>query len=245
LDLTFIIWLPITIFAIAVLYSSVGHGGASGYLAVMALFSVPHLAMRPAALALNILVASVAAWHFILAGYFSSRIFFPFAIASVPAAFIGGLIILSAGVYGALVGGVLLFAAWQLFRTSSVKTVSSMRDFPVPVMVLLGAGIGLLSGLTGVGGGIFLSPLLLLFGLCDARTTSGVTALFVLVNSIAGLAGTLVTVQNLPPVFWIWLAAAGLGGFAGSRFGRKASPAIIHTLLAVVLVIAGLKMMFG
>ena len=245
MDLTLILWLPVAIFAIAMLYSSVGHGGASGYLAVMALFSVPHLMMRPAALSLNILVASVAAWHFIKAGYFSSRIFFPFAIASVPAAFMGGLITLSAGTYGPLVGAVLLFAAWRLAGDSAASPPRSFREMPVTVMILLGAGIGLLSGLTGVGGGIFLSPILLLFGLCDIRTTSGVTALFVLVNSVAGLAGTLVSVQHLPVEFWFWFSAAALGGFAGSRFGRKASPAMIRLLLAVVLLIAGLKMIFG
>lgn len=245
MDLTLILWLPVVIFAIAVLYSSVGHGGASGYLAVMALFSVPHLVMRPAALALNILVASLAAWHFIRAGHFSSRIFLPFAIASVPAAFIGGMVTLSAGIYGPLVGAILLFAAWRLARTASVSAAQPSRELPVPVMVLLGAGIGILSGLTGVGGGIFLSPLLLLFGLCNARTTSGVAALFVLVNSIAGLAGTFVAVQHLPVEFWIWFTAAALGGFTGSRFGRKASPVIIRTLLTFVLVIAGMKMIFG
>jgi uncharacterized protein len=245
MDLTVVLFLALAIFLVATLYSSVGHGGASGYLALMAIFSVSHLTMRPAALLLNILVASIAAWHFIRAGYFSTRLFLPFALASVPAAFIGGLIILSSGIYEILVGSVLLFAAWKLFRQTNSPADRPLTTIPVPVMILSGSGIGLLSGLTGVGGGIFLSPLLLLTGICSTKTASGVTALFVLVNSAAGLAGTLFSLQYLDPAIGAWLLAAGLGGVLGARFGRRVSSLIIRKLLSLVLIIAGLKMIFS
>ncbi len=245
MEVTCLLYLPLGIFLIATLYSSVGHGGASGYLAVMALFSVSHFTMRPAALILNILVASIAAFHFIRAGYFSVRIFLPFAAASVPAAFIGGIITLGAGYYQVVVGLILLFAAWRLIGSSRRPDTRRARNLPIYLMVIAGLIIGLLSGLTGVGGGIFLSPLLLLFGLCDTKTTSGVTAMFVLVNSISGLLGVMTTLPSLPPEIWIWLLTAGIGGLLGSTFGRRSSPHKIRILLSLVLVVAGLKMILG
>lgn len=244
MDLTLLLLLPAGIILIAFLYSSVGHGGASGYLALMAIFSVSHLTMRPAALLLNILVASIASWHFIRAGYFSTRIFIPFALASVPAAFIGGTIVLGEELYKPLVGVVLLYAAYKLFRSSGSVEGSRNVNLSFFPMFLIGGAIGLVSGLTGVGGGIFLSPLLLLAGLSDTKTASGVTALFVLVNSAAGLTGTLFSLQHLDPTIGAWLLAAGLGGLLGARFGRRVSPFIIRRLLSLVLIIAGLKMVF-
>ncbi|MCC5913335.1 MAG: sulfite exporter TauE/SafE family protein [Balneolaceae bacterium] len=244
MDLTLLLLLPAGILLIAFLYSSVGHGGASGYLALMAILSVSHLTMRPAALLLNILVASIAAWHFIRAGYFSTRIFIPFALASVPAAFIGGTIVLGEDLYKPLVGVVLLYGAYRLFRSSGSTEGAQNVNLSFLTMFLIGAGIGLVSGLTGVGGGIFLSPLLLLAGLCNTKTASGVAALFVLVNSVAGLAGTLISLQHLEPAIGAWLLAAGLGGLLGARFGSRVSPFIIRRLLSIVLIIAGLKMVF-
>jgi len=244
LDLTLLVFLPLGILAIAFLYSSVGHGGASGYLALMALFAVSHLVMRPSALMLNILVSSIAAWHFIRAGYFSGRLFLPFALASVPAAFIGGTIVLGEGIYKPLVGFILLFAAYKLFRSAGSDRPTVQMSLSFLSMFAIGALIGLVSGLTGVGGGIFLSPVLLLMGLCDAKTASGVTALFVLFNSAAGLAGTLISLQYLEPAVFLWVAAAGIGGLLGARFGRSVSPTIIRRLLSLVLIIAGLKMIF-
>lgn len=245
MDLTVVLFLPLTIFLVATLYSSVGHGGASGYLALMAIFSVSHLMMRPAALLLNILVAAIAAWHFIRAGYFSTRLFLPFALASVPAAFIGGIIVLGEGLYRPLVGVILIFAAYRLLRSAGSADRSRNVSLTFQSMFLFGAAIGLVSGLTGVGGGIFLSPVLLLAGLCDTKTASGVTALFVLFNSAAGLAGTLFSLEHLDPAIGAWLLAAGFGGVLGARFGRRVSPFIIRRLLSVVLLIASLKMMFS
>lgn len=234
----------ICILAAAVLYSSVGHAGASGYLAVMALFGVAPAVMRPTALTLNILVATIATVKFYRAGCFSWRLFWPFALTSVPAAFLGGRLDLPSDAYRAVVGVVLLYAAWRMFRSArSREPEQTPRRPPVWVALLAGAGIGLLSGLTGVGGGIFLSPLLLILGWARMRESSGVAALFILVNSIAGLLGVASTVSALPQGLLLWAPAAILGGWIGAEFGsRRLAPPILRQLLALVLLVAGLKM---
>lgn len=232
--------LTLCIFAAALLYSSVGHAGASGYLAAMALFGVAPETMRPAALILNILVASIASVRFYRAGYFCWPIFWPFAVASVPLAFLGGTLALPGALYKPIVGLALLFAAWRLMGRPVQATT---RGIAVWVSLLLGAGIGLLSGLTGTGGGIFLGPLLILMGWADVRQASGVSAAFVLVNSVAGVLGVLTQSAGLPDAMVTWAIAAVLGGLIGSELGsrRLGSPAL-RRLLAVVLVIAGIKL---
>jgi hypothetical protein len=232
--------LVLLLFLAALLYASVGHGGASGYLAVMALFGVAPATMKPGALALNVLVATVALVQFARAGAFEWRLFWPFALVSVPGAFLGGRVP-PAGFYGPLVGVVLLFAAWRLGASS--RTPEVQRKLPVPVALAVGAALGFLSGLTGVGGGIFLSPLLLLSGWAEPRRTAGVSAAFILVNSLAGLAGRVTSLAELPSTFPAWAAAALLGGVIGATYGSKrlANPTL-RRLLALVLVVAGLKM---
>lgn len=237
--------LPLAIFAMALLYSSVGHAGASGYLAAMALFGVSALVMKPAALTLNILVATIATVQFYRSGSFSWKIFLPFAVASVPLAFIGGMMTLPTTVYKYVVGLVLLFAAYRLFRYAQATAVNSLRQLPVYLALLFGGLIGLLSGLTGVGGGIFLSPLLLFMRWAEMRETAGVSAAFILVNSIAGLLGNYASTWVLPSVVFVWGVAAVAGGLIGSELGRRhLARNTMRRLLAVVLVIAGLKLMF-
>ncbi len=229
------------IFAAAILYSSIGHGGASGYLAVMALFNEAPEAMRPVALILNILVASIGAIRFYRAGAFRWSIFWPFAIASVPCAFLGGASALPATTYKQLVGLVLLFAAFRLFRKPASQP---WRTLTLPGALAAGAGIGLLSGLTGVGGGIFLSPLILMMGWADPKTTCGVSAAFIVVNSIAGFLGLMTSGVHLPADLALWTLAALAGGLVGSEFGsRRLAGTTLRRLLSAVLVIAGLKMM--
>lgn len=233
--------LPLLFFLAALLYASVGHGGASGYLAVMALSGVAPPTMKPVALALNVLVSSVALVQFARAGAFEWRLFWPFALVSAPCAFLGGRVP-PAEYYGSLVGAVLLFAAWRL--AAGARATSVERRLPVALALVCGAAIGFLSGLTGVGGGIFLSPLLLLSGWADARRTAGVSAAFILVNSLAGLAGRTAHLAELPPAFPLWAACALAGGFLGATFGSRhlANPAL-RRLLALVLVVAGVKML--
>ena len=175
------------IFIAAILYSSVGHGGASGYLAAMALFGIDPAVMKPTALVLNIIVAAIATIKFERAGCFDKSLFWPFALGSIPCAFLGGSIVLPTQLYKPILGLVLLYAAAKLgFNRSGSKTLQP-KVLPLWLSIGLGMAIGLLSGLTGVGGGIFLSPLLLLMGWATMKQAAGVSAAFILVNSIAGL----------------------------------------------------------
>jgi uncharacterized membrane protein YfcA len=235
--------LPILLFLAAVLYSSVGHAGASGYLAVMSLFGIAPEVMKPTALVLNIAVALLASFKFYRAGFFEWRLFWPFAACSIPFAFLGGSLDVPAIYYKPLLGSVLLLSAGRLLFGKKDYSESGARALPIPIALGLGGFIGFLSGLTGVGGGIFLSPLLLFSGWASIRQASGVTAAFILVNSIAGLLGNIESVHRVPfDAVW-WLAAAVVGGWIGSELGAKRLMIpYITALLAVVLVIAGLKM---
>lgn len=230
----------------AALYASVGHGGASSYLAVMGLFSFSPEVMKPTALALNILVAAVATLKFYRAGLFRWNLFGPFAIASVPAAFVGGATVLPARWYKVLVGIVLLYAAVWMFRSSLKATAREPSAPPLWAAIISGLLIGFLSGLTGVGGGIFLSPLLLYMGWSETRATSAVTAPFILVNSIAGLLGHLSSVAQLPPNIPLWGLAAVAGGWIGASYGSKRAPTpVLRQLLSIVLIVAGAKLVFA
>jgi uncharacterized membrane protein YfcA len=237
--------IAILFFVGAALYASVGHGGASSYLAVMGLFSLAPDVMKPTALALNILVASVATFKFYRAGLFSWRLFWPFAVASIPAAFVGGAVVLPTRWYKIVVGVVLLYAAVWMFRSALRPISKETHSPPLWAAVLAGLAIGFLSGLTGVGGGIFLSPLLLSMGWAETRATSGVAAPFILVNSIAGLLGHIASVSQLPPNVPVWGAAALIGGWIGASYGSKRAPVpVLRQLLSLVLVVAGVKLIF-
>jgi uncharacterized protein len=226
----------------AALYTSVGHAGASAYIALMALFGLAPAVMRPTALALNILVASFTSYRYLNAGLFRWRTVWPFLISAVPFAFIGGAIQLPGIYYRPLVGIVLLLGAARLLWPTELTTNREPRDPPIWAGVLGGIGIGLLSGLTGTGGGIFLSPLLLFLGWSATEPASGVAAVFILCNSVAGLAGNLAIVKALPPSLPLYAAAVLCGAILGTTFGiRFASPAILKAL-GLVLVIAGLKL---
>jgi uncharacterized membrane protein YfcA len=230
---------------VAFLYASVGHGGASGYLAVMALAGVPPAAMKPTALVLNLVVAGIGSIQFAQAGYFRWRTFWPFALASIPLAFIGGALKLPVGPYKVLVGGVLLASAVRLLFTAHAVTREE-RDPPLAIAIPLGGVIGFVSGLTGVGGGIFLSPVLLLLGWASPRRTAAVSAVFIVVNSLAGLSGHLASLQAVPGSVLLWAPAVALGGFVGSRLGSRRLPDVaIRRALAVVLVLAGAKLVLG
>lgn len=208
----------------------------------MALFGIAPEQMKPAALVLNVFVAAIGSVKYIRAGCFSWPVFWPLALASVPLAFVGGWMTLPATFYKPLVGVVLLYAAWRLWR--SAKTESN-AIVALPRVVQLGAGglIGFLSGLTGVGGGIFLSPLLLLGRWAHTRQVLGISVAFILVNSIAGLLGLGLHKPVLPEAIGGWTLAAVVGGFIGAELGSRRLPGVtIRRLLALVLVIAGGKM---
>lgn len=227
------------------LYSSVGHGGASAYLAIMALGGIDPAVMRPAALLLNVLVAGIGTLRYTRAGYFSAGTFLSFAATSIPFAFLGGTLTLPGDLYRRLVGAVLLAGAYRLVRPAAVGDRASRRP-PLWLALPLGAAIGLLAGLTGVGGGIFLSPLLVLAGWATIREQAGVSAAFILVNSAAGLAGLVTRTVVLPAPLFLWGAVAAAGGLIGSHLGsRRLGAGALRRLLGVVLVIAALKLILG
>jgi uncharacterized membrane protein YfcA len=235
--------LSFLIFAVAALYSSVGQAGASGYLAAMALFGVPPAVMKPTALILNILAASLATFRFCRAGYFSWRTLLPLAIGSVPLAYVGGIIDLPDAIYRQVVGVFLLFVAYRVLvppkRRDSTRPA---RTLWFPMAVAYGAGIGLLAGLTGIGGGIFLAPVLMLTGQFDTRESSGISAAFILVNSLAAIAGCVSRTNELPSELALWAIAAVGGGMVGSELALKhLGQVALRRLLALVLVFTGAR----
>ena len=245
MDGTTIIWIAALIAIAAALYSSVGHGGASAYLAIMALFSVASETMRPTALALNLVVATFAAARFAWRGQTNWRLLSAFAVTAVPAAYLGGTMKLAPELYRSLVGAVLLLAAVRLFWQPERLAARPIHPPSLAVTLPAGALLGLLAGLSGTGGGIFLSPLIILFGWEDARKTSGIAAAFIVLNSAAGLLGNLASVQRLPVELPILVASVFVGALLGTWLGVSRLPR--HRLLqglAVVLVVAALKLFF-
>ncbi len=226
----------------ATLYSSVGHGGASGYLAAMALFGLAPDVMKPAALTMNLFVASLVLFRLYRADYFSWRIFIPIALASMPMAFWGGTLTPEVSTYQYIVGVALLLAAIHFFIR-----VNNERDCVEPrlwVSVPVGAILGFVSGLTGVGGGIYLSPLLLWLRWTKMRTNAAIAAAFILVNSAAGLAGHIMTANTWPSDVEWYVLAALLGAVVGAELAvRRLAPPLLRQLLGVVLVVAGVKML--
>lgn len=231
------------VFCVAVLYSSVGHGGASGYLASMALTGVAPAVMKPTALVLNVLVAGVGSARYIRHECFNLKLFVRFAAGAVPFAFLGGATTPPDRIYRLILGSVLLIAAAGLVTTRQERP---HRDVHVAVAVVAGAAIGYLSGLIGVGGGIFLSPLLILTGWATTKETLGVSALFILVNSVAGLLGNLKGLEAVSAQA-VWLApCAFAGGLLGSALGAiKVPPGWLRVLLAVAVLIAAGKLLLS
>lgn len=236
--------LHLAIAVIAFLYASVGHAGASGYIATLTLAGLAADVVRPTALVLNILVAILTTYQFARAGHFAWRRFWPFALLSVPAAFAGGLLHVPTDLFKVMVGAVLLLSAARFaFRTEDPPTT---RFPPLGVALAAGAVLGLLSGLTGTGGGIFLTPLMLHLGWARTKETAAVSAAFILVNSVSGLSGFLASGRPLPSFAASLAVVAVVAGFLGGYFGSRRFPVrTIRLTLAAVLLIAGGKLVFG
>lgn len=238
---------------IALLYASVGHAGATGYLAVMAIAGLSPETIRPTALSLNVVVATIATVQFARAGHFRGGLFWPLAIASVPCAVIGGAVRLPTQVFETLLGIVLLVSAARLaweaaadrgVQSDSASTSSGLSPIGLPALMLLGGAIGMLSGLTGVGGGVFLTPVLAWLRAAPVRRIAAVTAPFILVNSLAGIAGGLAAGRPFPLASGWLVAAAAAGGLIGSQLGAFRLPAAaIRLLMAAVLLVATAKLL--
>ncbi len=233
------------VFLVAATYASVGHGGASGYLAVLSFFALAPEVMAPSALLLNLLVAGLSFASYLRAGHFVFRLLWPFLLTSVPFAFLGGLTGVSPRLYMGLLAAALVFAAFRLLVVApATQEENLVRPPSLAVALPVGAAIGFLSGLVGVGGGIFLSPLLILLRWADARRTAAVSAAFIWINSAAGLYGQL----SRKPVDWsglIWLVGAAFaGGLVGSWLGARRFPGVwLRRILGVVLLIATVKLL--
>jgi uncharacterized protein len=236
------ILLAICMFFGAALYSSVGHGGASAYIALMALFGVAPAIMRPSALMLNIIVTAFTSFRYFRAGLFSWRTLWPFLLGAVPFAFWGGSINLPGHIYKPMLGVVLLISATRMLWPSEWGKKTDWHDPPAIIGILCGAAIGFLSGLTGTGGGIFLSPLLLFMGWAGTKPSAGVVALFILCNSAAGLLGNFTSVQSLPADLPLFAGAVLAGAVLGTSLGIRLATPLILRALGVVLLIAGLKL---
>jgi len=229
------------IFLGAVIYSSVGHGGASSYIAIMSFMGTPTQIIKPIGLSLNIIVSSIASYRFVKHRFLNSSVLIPVVIGSIPAAFIGGLINLPSGLFRLLLGFVLLVAGLQLIfnffhQRDELQKVNFLLAF------LLGGVIGLVSGLTGTGGGIFLSPLIIFLGWTTIREASGTASIFILCNSLAGLAGNFSTIGHLPPSIFLYSIAVFMGVLIGTHLGiKQLNPDGLRKVLGVVLIIAALK----
>lgn len=239
------IWIFLILLAIvAFLYASVGHGGASGYLALMAIFSFAPETMKPTALLLNLFVAGIAFYHYYKAGYFNKKLFLSFAVASIPLAFIGGMIEVDAIIYKKILGVFLIFAILKMLNVFG-KENEKIKDIKLWQGLVIGGIIGFFSGLIGIGGGIILTPIILLLHWGKMKEAAAVSALFIWVNSAAGLIGQVSSGVEISSQSFALVAIALVGGFFGSYYGsRKLENKSLKYLLAFVLIIASIKLFF-
>ena len=230
----------------AILYTSVGHAGSSVYIAIMSLFGVPAQVIKPTALLLNIIVSSYTSIRYISAKLFDLKLYIPLAVGAIPMAFLGGSIDLPSDVYKPIVGAILFFAGIMFLFQLNPQETREPKHPPVAISVLTGAVIGLLSGLTGTGGGIFLSPLIIFFAWTSVKGASGTAALFILTNSVFGLLGHISSVSELPDALWLFAIAVIVGALIGTRLGIKQfSNEMVKRALGAVLIIASTKLIFN
>lgn len=229
----------------AILYTSVGHAGASAYIAVMTLFDLPPAVIKPTALTLNIFVSSYTSLRYIKSKLFNKSLFLYLSLGSVPAAYIGGRINLPSNVYKPVIGLLLLLSGVR-FLVQALQSEKAHRDVNKALAIFIGTCVGLLSGITGTGGGIFLSPLIIWLGWVGVKQASGTAAAFIFVNSVAGLLGNIQSTSSLPSELPVFVVAVLLGALVGTRFGiTRLSSIGVKRALGCVLLVAGVKFLFG
>ncbi len=231
---------------IAAMYASVGQAGASGYIAMMALWGLSPAIMRPVALILNLTVSIVGTYRYARAGLFRWSLYWPFVVTSIPMAFVGGRVRIAPEIYRVLIASVLLYSAYRLIWSTlphqTNKVPGNVNPLPRVQALLWGAGIGFIAGITGIGGGIFLSPLLHLKRWAEPRQVSALSSAFILVNSASGLAGQLAHVPALPGFVPLWITAVLVGGYIGAGYGsQKLDQLTLKRILAGILIFAALR----
>jgi uncharacterized membrane protein YfcA len=225
----------------AVLYTSVGHAGSSAYIAIMTLFNLETAVIKPTALTLNIAVSAYASWRYIRNKFFDKKLFLFLSLGAIPAAFIGGHINLASEIYKPIVGALLILSGLRFIFLAASKD-REIKSVNYPLAVLMGVSIGFLSGITGTGGGIFLSPLIIWLGWNHVKQASGTVAAFIFVNSVAGLLGNYRSTAELPETLPLFLGAVIIGALIGTRLGiSRFSSVGVKRALGLVLIIAGLK----
>lgn len=232
------------LFIVAMLYSSVGHGGASGYLALMAVYAFSPEVMKPTALILNLFVSLTSFIQFYRGEHFKWKIFLPLALASIPLAFIGGLITMEASIYKKILGTLLFIPVIRFLLFANIPD-EELKKSNLIVSILIGSLIGFLSGLIGIGGGIILSPIILLLRWTNQKQTAAISALFIFVNSLSGLAGQITKGITFSPDMLFYVAITFAGGLCGAYLGAlKFNQNILKNTLALVLMMAGWKLIF-
>ena len=234
------------LFLISILYSSVGHGGASGYLAILSLSTFASMNsswLKQHAWCLNLIVAGIAFYHYYKAGFYNKKLTIPFIVGSIPFAMIGGALKINGDLYDYLLSITLIWAAYRLYQTKVVENNREIGDLSLKITLPIGGGVGFLSGIVGVGGGIFLSPIILLKRWADPKTVAATSALFIWVNSAAGLFGAGISNQLQIDfnILFPFIIVVLIGGIIGSKFGTVAKQSVVRTLLILVLIIAAGK----
>ncbi|MEO9475998.1 MAG: sulfite exporter TauE/SafE family protein [Cyclobacteriaceae bacterium] len=233
----------IILFVIAALYASVGHGGASGYLALMGIYGFAPETMKPSALILNLFVAGISFIQFYRSGNFRWQTLLPFIIASIPMAFLGGMLSIDPVWYKRILGVLLIFAVLRLLGIFG--QVQTHRKIRWALALIIGASIGFFSGLIGIGGGIILSPVILLLGWADMKQTAAISAAFIWINSLAGLMGIYSANSLIVTDMWQYVLVAVAGGIIGAYLGSfRWNLTILKWCLSLVLLMASIKLMF-
>jgi len=236
-------WIFYALFPIvAFLYAAVGHGGGSGYLALMALFGVSVAIMKPTALVLNLFVAGISFYHYYKSGYFNWKLFYPFAIGSIPAAFIGGYLNVDPLIYKKILGIFLIFAVLRMMGLLGNDQGGKLK-IKFLLALSIGMTIGFFSGLIGIGGGIILSPILIIFHWANMKETAAVSALFIWINSLAGLGGLLMSGASIPLMAFFLVLLVVMGAWAGAYYGSKLlNNNKLKKILAFILILASIKL---